>query len=88
MTPSERAIAALPPHLRRYVVAQDYGAYTPRDHAVWRYILRRLTAHLASRAHPRYLAGLAATGIDVERIPSIDEMNVRLARAAGTRQNA
>ena len=42
MTPTERAITALPPHLRRYVVPQDYGAYTPRDHAVWRHILRRL----------------------------------------------
>jgi phenylalanine-4-hydroxylase len=81
MTPSERAIAGLPPHLRRFVVAQDYDAYTPRDHAVWRHILRRLTAHLRSRAHPRYLAGLEATGIDVERIPRLDEMNERLARA-------
>ncbi len=80
MTPTERAIAGLPPHLRRFVVAQDYAAYTPRDHAVWRHILRRLTAHLRDRAHPRYLAGLAATGIEVERIPSLDEMNVRLAR--------
>ncbi len=80
MTPTERAIAALPPHLRRFVVTQDYGAYTPRDHAVWRHVLRRLTAHLGDRAHPRYLAGLEATGIEVERIPSIDEMNVKLAR--------
>jgi len=80
MTPTERAIAGLPLHLRRYVVAQDHGAYTPRDHAVWRHVLRRLTAHLAERAHPRYLAGLEATGIDVERIPSLDEMNLRLAR--------
>ena len=80
MTPTERAIAALPPHLRRFVVAQDHGAYTPRDHAVWRHVLRRLTAHLAARAHPRYLAGLAATGIDVDRIPNIDEMNVKLAQ--------
>ncbi|HYG68528.1 MAG TPA: aromatic amino acid hydroxylase, partial [Anaeromyxobacteraceae bacterium] len=80
MTATERAIAALPPHLRRFVVAQDYDAYTPRDHAVWRHVLRRLTAHLRERAHPRYLAGLAATGIEVERIPSLDEMNAKLAR--------
>jgi phenylalanine-4-hydroxylase len=80
MTPTERAIAALPPHLRRFVVAQDYAAYTPRDHAVWRHILRRLTAHLRDRAHPRYLAGLEATGIALERVPSIDEMNVKLSR--------
>jgi len=79
MSPTERAIAGLPPHLRRYVVPQDYGAYTPRDQAVWRHILRRLTAHLRDRAHPRYLAGLEATGIEVERIPSLDEMNLKLA---------
>jgi phenylalanine-4-hydroxylase len=80
MTPTEEAIAALPPHLRRFVVAQDYDAYTARDHAVWRHILHRLTAHLRDRAHPRYLAGLDATGIEIERIPSIDEMNLKLVR--------
>ncbi|WP_242337463.1 MULTISPECIES: aromatic amino acid hydroxylase [Anaeromyxobacter] len=80
MTPSERAIASLPPHLRRFVVSQEYDAYTPRDHAVWRHVLRRLTAHLRERAHPRYLAGLDATGIEVERIPRLDEMNVKLER--------
>ena len=77
-TATQRAIAKLPPHLRRYVVDQDHGAYTPRDHAVWRHILRRLTAHLADKAHPSYLKGLAAAGIGVERIPSLDEMNERL----------
>ena len=80
MTATERAIAALPAYLRRFVVPQDYAAYTPRDHAVWRHVLRRLTAHLGACAHPRYLAGLEATGIEVERIPSLDEMNAKLAR--------
>jgi phenylalanine-4-hydroxylase len=84
MTPTERAIAGLPPHLRRFSVAQDYEAYTPRDHAVWRHVLGRLTAHLATCAHPRYLAGLAATGIAVDRIPSLDEMNEKLARFGWT----
>jgi phenylalanine-4-hydroxylase len=77
-TPSQRAIARLPLHLRRFVVEQRYDEYTPRDHAVWRHILRRLVRHLADRAHPAYLRGLEATGIGTERIPSIDEMNERL----------
>ena len=80
MTPTEAAIAALPPHLRRYASPQDHGAYTPRDHAVWRHILRRLTRFLEGRAHPLYRAGLAATGIEVDRIPSLDEMNRKLDR--------
>lgn len=71
-------IAKLPPHLRRYVVDQDAAAYTPRDHAVWRHILRRLRAHLADKAHPVYLEGLEATGIGTERIPLLDEMNAKL----------
>jgi phenylalanine-4-hydroxylase len=79
-SPTERAIARLPPHLRRFVVEQDYDAYTPRDHAVWRHILRRLEQHLATRAHPDYLAGLTATGIGTEKIPSLDEMNLRLGK--------
>ena len=80
VSPSERAIHRLPPHLRRYVVPQDYAAYTPRDHAVWRHVLRRLVRHLATRAHESYRRGLAATGIGTERIPSMDEMNACLAR--------
>lgn len=78
MTPTERAIQRLPAHLRRFVVAQDYGAYTPRDQAVWRHILHRLKSHLAEAAHPVYLEGLEATGIGSEAIPSLDEMNEKL----------
>jgi phenylalanine-4-hydroxylase len=80
MTSTERAIARLPAHLRRYVVSQDYEAYTPRDQAVWRNILGKLRSHLADKAHPIYLEGLEATGIGSERIPSLDEMNEKLAR--------
>jgi phenylalanine-4-hydroxylase len=76
---TERAIANLPRHLRRYVVAQDYDAYTPREHAVWRHILRRLAAHLSDKAHASYLQGLAATGIGLDVIPSLDTMNEKLA---------
>src|SRR5512141_565275 len=80
LTPSERVTQSLPIHLRRYVVPQDYAAYTPRDQAVWRHILRRLVRHLATRAHPSYLRGLEATGIGTDRIPSMDEMNEKLSR--------
>ena len=80
MTPTERTLARLPAHLRRYVVGQDYEAYTPRDQAVWRHILGQLRGHLSDKAHPVYLEGLAATGIGMERIPSLDEMNEKLSK--------
>ena len=63
MRPTEAAIQKLPAHLRRYVVTQDYDAYTSRDQAVWRHILHRLKAHLGDKAHSVYLEGLEATGI-------------------------
>jgi phenylalanine-4-hydroxylase len=80
MSSTRRAIERLPRHLRRYVVPQNYAAYTPRDQALWRHVMRRLSSRLAKIAHPIYLEGLEATGIERKRIPSLDEMNDRLGR--------
>jgi phenylalanine-4-hydroxylase len=70
----------VPLHLRRFVVTQDYAEYTPVDQAVWRFVLLQMRARLAETAHPAYCEGLAATGISVDRIPSVSEMNEKLAR--------
>jgi phenylalanine-4-hydroxylase len=70
----------LPPHLARYVVAQDVGAYTPLDHAVWRAIMRVNQAFFRDHAHPLYSAGLTKTGIPMEHIPHIADMNTCLAQ--------
>lgn len=71
---------SLPSHLRPFVKIQHYGDYTPRDQAVWRFVMKHLGRQLAASAHPVYNEGLAATGISLEHIPSIDEMNACLAR--------
>ena len=68
----------LPAHLQRYVVTQDYGRYTPVDQAVWRYIMRQLASFLSKTAHPCYLQGLRNTGIEVDRIPDLAEMSLKL----------
>lgn len=73
-------INKIPAHLRRYVVEQDYGRYTPVDQAVWRYILHQLKAFLSEHAHPCYAEGLVKTGISLERIPSIDEISQKIQR--------
>lgn len=66
----------LPVHLRQYVAEQDYEArYSPRDQAVWRYVLAQLVSRLKDKAHPVYFDGLVRTGITLDSIPSIDEMN-------------
>ncbi|HEY2735261.1 MAG TPA: aromatic amino acid hydroxylase [Polyangiales bacterium] len=72
----------VPPHLRKYVVRQNYGEYTVQDQAVWRFVLLQTHARLLRTAHPSYATGFDAVGISVERIPNIDEMNERLERHA------
>lgn len=72
--------SAIPPHLRRFVVRQDYGAYTEEDHAVWRFVVLQTHARLLSTAHEAYGPGFEATGISVDRIPRIEEMSERLSR--------
>lgn len=79
MTQAE-IVASLPAHLRPFVQLQDYDQYTPRDQAVWRFIMRQLTRRLRATAHPVYLEGLARTGIALDHIPSIDEMNACLTK--------
>jgi len=70
----------IPEHLQQFIGQQDYQErYTARDQAVWRYVMRQLLDQLRDTAHPVYFEGLAQTGISVERIPSIDEMNDCLA---------
>ena len=68
-------IDSLPEHLRPFVKRQNYEQYTPQDHAAWRFIMSELTDQLAESAHPVYLEGLARTGISLDHIPSIEEMN-------------
>ena len=80
MSSSAPSLPKVPAHLRRFVVEQDYSQYTAVDQAVWRFVLLQTHARLVETAHPAYRDGLAATGISVERIPSINEMNDKLAR--------
>ena len=80
----------VPPHLRRFVVEQDYARYNAIDQAVWRFVLLQMHTRLAAgalprggargRAHVAYRDGLAAAGISVDRIPHIAEMNERLSQ--------
>jgi phenylalanine-4-hydroxylase len=84
-TPSEsiyqvEQIARLPRHLTQYIVEQNYERYSPIDHAVWRYIMRQALAFHREHAHEAYVEGLRRTGIGIERIPRIEEMNEILGR--------
>ena len=68
-------VAKLPDHLRQFVVNQEYDNYTPVDHAVWRYVMRKNLAYLSQVADDSYLKGLEKTGITIDSIPNIKDMN-------------
>jgi len=73
MSPATRA--RIPAHLRQYVVDQEYSAYDEVDQAVWRFVMLQTYDSLRETAHEAYVNGLAETGISVEGIPEVGEMD-------------
>ncbi len=70
----------VPKHLQKYVVVQDVESYSARDHAVWRFSMRQLKSYLSTHAHPSYVDGLEKTGIQIDSIPKIQDINKKLNR--------
>jgi phenylalanine-4-hydroxylase len=68
----------IPAHLKKYVVEQEYDKYTEVDHQVWRHVMNRNYNFLKDTAHSAYVDGLKKTGIHLDRIPRIEEMNEAL----------
>lgn len=66
---------SLPEYLQPFVVDSFYEKYTAQNHAAWRYIMRQNEFFLGRHAHISYLEGLRKTGIGINKIPHIDEIN-------------
>ena len=79
-SPRHPLTETIPPHLARYLSVQDYSLYTPIDQACWRFICRAAAPYFAEHAHTLYLEGLRETGISLERIPRVEEMDNKLRR--------
>ena len=73
-------VANLPSHLRQFIVDQNYGNYTAVDQAVWRYVMRKNISYLKDVADSSYLNGLEKTGITIDTIPNIQDMNTILGK--------
>ena len=71
----ENKLSKIPDYLLPYIAKQDPSLYTAMDHASWRFILKLSRSFFSKHAHQKYLAGLKETGISVDRIPLIEEMN-------------
>jgi phenylalanine-4-hydroxylase len=68
-----------------YTVEQHWDSYREAEHGIWRALYARQGALLARYAAPEVQAGLAALGIDHDRIPRFSEVNRLLAGATGWR---
>jgi len=73
-------VAALPSHLKQFIVNQHYEHYTPIDHAVWRYVMRQNYSYLKDVAYYPYIPGLQKAGLTIEKIPNLQEMNDALGK--------
>ena len=70
----------VPDHLKQYIVNQDYSKYTYIDHAVWRYIMKINVDFFTNHGHKSYIEGLEGTGISLEKIPRIEDMDEKLSK--------
>ncbi len=68
----------IPRYLQKYVIKQNYGQYTQVDHACWRFIMRVNESYFARNAHHKYLEGLNKTGITIDKIPKISDIDRRM----------
>ena len=73
-------VAALPRHLKQFIVNQHYEHYTPIDQAVWRYVMRQNYSYLKDIAYYPYIPGLLKAGLTIEKIPDLQEMNDALGK--------
>jgi phenylalanine-4-hydroxylase len=68
----------------QYVVEQDWDAYTPEQHALWRRLYQRQEKLLPGRAARIFIDSLARLDAR-ERIPRLDQVSEILQRATGWR---
>ena len=66
-----------------WTIAQDWGHYTPRDHATWDMLFERQIRILQGRVAPEFLAGLGMLRMSRPGIPDFDELSERLMKATG-----
>ena len=69
---------SIPNHLESYIVNQDYNSYTSINHSCWKFIMTISKSFFKDHAHESYLEGLEKTGITINTIPRISDMDNKL----------
>lgn len=66
-----------------YVIAQDWNAYTPEQHAVWQELVGRRMPQLREHACDEYLEGFELIGLQEDRLPNLAVVSARLSPRTG-----
>ena len=66
-----------------YLIAQDWAAYTPAQHAVWQELVSRRMPDLEQHACAEYLDGFERIGLQQDTIPDLAAVNRRLGPRTG-----
>ncbi|WOF44042.1 phenylalanine 4-monooxygenase [Sphingopyxis indica] len=66
-----------------WTIAQDWGAFTADEHAMWDRLFARQSAMLPGRAADAFLRGIDVLKLEKPGIPDYRELNARLTDATG-----
>jgi phenylalanine-4-hydroxylase len=78
--------AAVAPELSQakpYLIQQDWGAYTPEQHAIWSELVGRRMPQLERHACVEYLDGFQQIGLQPDQLPNLTEVTKRLRPRTG-----
>ena len=66
-----------------YLIAQDWAAYTPEQHAIWRELVERRMPQLQEHACAEYLEGFQLIGLQADKLPDLTAVSSRLQPRTG-----
>jgi phenylalanine-4-hydroxylase len=66
-----------------WTISQDWGAYSPEEHATWDRLFARQTTLLPGRAVPEFMEGLDVLRLTRPGIPDFEELSDRLMKRTG-----
>ena len=71
-----------------YLIEQDWAAYTPEQHAIWRELVSRRMPQLESHASAVYLDGFEQIGLKADALPDLKAVSARLEPRTGWNSTA
>ena len=71
-----------------YLIEQDWAAYTPEQHAIWRELVSRRMPQLERHACAEYLEGFQLIGLQVDELPRLKDVSARLQPRTGWNSTA